>query len=70
MSRIKIDKKIVGYAVNAAADKAAEEAPRPEFRRETTEGGAEIIRMHEKLERPVNLQGQNADFGSRDVRDY
>ena len=57
MSRIKIDKKIVGYAVNAAADKAAESAPRPEFRRETTEGGAEIIRMHEKLERPEMLVG-------------
>jgi hypothetical protein len=56
MSRIKIDKKIVGYAVNKAAESAAE-TPRPEFRRETTAGGAEIIRMHEKLERPEMLVG-------------
>jgi hypothetical protein len=33
------------------------EAPRPEFRRETTDGGAEVIRMHEKLERPEMLIG-------------
>ena len=56
MSRIKIDKKIVGYAVNAAEESAAD-APRPEFRRESTDGGAEIIRMHEKLERPEMLVG-------------
>jgi len=56
MSRIKIDKKIVGYAVNAAEESAADE-PRPEFRRESTDGGAEIIRMHEKLERPEMLVG-------------
>ena len=56
MSRIKIDKKIVGYAVNKAEESAAE-APRPEFRRETIDGGAEIIRMHEKLERPEMLVG-------------
>jgi hypothetical protein len=56
MSRIKIDKKIVGYAVNKAEESEAE-APRPEFRRETIDGGAEIIRMHEKLERPEMLVG-------------
>jgi hypothetical protein len=56
MTRLKIDSKIVGYAVNAPEEKAAE-APRPEFKRETTEGGAEVIRMHEKLERPEMLIG-------------
>ena len=55
MSRFKIEKKIVGYAVNQPEE--AVEAPRPEFRRETTEGGAEVIRMHEKLERPEMLIG-------------
>jgi len=56
MSRIKIDKKIVGYAVNKKGESAAE-ASRPEIRRETTASGAEIIRMHEKLERPEMLVG-------------
>ncbi len=56
MSKVKIEKKIVGYSVKAADDNNAE-APRPEFRRESTDGGAEIIRMHEKLERPEMLIG-------------
>jgi hypothetical protein len=56
MSRIKIDKKIVGYAVAQPEDKV-EEAPRQEFPRELTDGGAEVIRMHEKLERPEMLVG-------------
>jgi len=56
VSRLKIEQKIVGYAVNKAAD-GEKETSRPEFRRETTEGGAEIIRMHEKLERPEMLIG-------------
>jgi hypothetical protein len=56
VSRLKIEKKIVGYAVNQP-DEVKEEAPRPEFRREMTEGGAEVIRMHEKLERPEMLVG-------------
>ena len=56
MSRIKIDKKIVGYAVEKPEDKAPEE-PRQEFRREATDGGAEVIRMHEKVERPEMLIG-------------
>ncbi|MCH8072080.1 MAG: NrdJb [Proteobacteria bacterium] len=56
MSKVKIDKKIVGYSVRQAGGKSAA-APRPEFRRETTAGGAEIIRMHEKLERPEMLIG-------------
>ena len=56
MSKIKIDKKIVGYSVKQADDKSTE-IPRPEFRREIKDGGAEIIRMHEKLERPEMLIG-------------
>jgi hypothetical protein len=56
MSKVKIDKKIVGYSVRQADDQNAE-APRPEFRREKTAGGADIIRMHEKLERPEMLIG-------------
>ena len=56
MSKVKIEQKIVGYSVKRADDKSTE-APRPEFRRETTKGGAEIIRMHEKLERPEMLIG-------------
>jgi len=53
---IKIDKKIVGYDVGQA--ETEEKAPRPEFKREG--GGAnraEVIRMHEKLERPEVLVG-------------
>ncbi|MCH8098941.1 MAG: NrdJb [Proteobacteria bacterium] len=56
MSKVKIEKKIVGYSVKQADDKNSE-APRQGFRRETTAGGAEIIRMHEKLERPEMLIG-------------
>ncbi len=56
MSRLKIDQKIVGYVVNQPNEKE-KETSRPEFRRETTEGGAEVIRMHEKLERPEMLIG-------------
>ncbi|MDA0679012.1 MAG: NrdJb [Proteobacteria bacterium] len=56
MSRLKIENKIVGYAVNQPEEKKAE-APRAEFRRELTSGGAEVIRMHEKLERPEMLVG-------------
>ncbi len=53
---IKVDKKIVGYAVNQP-DAEKKEAKR-EFKRES--GGhdrAEVIRMHEKLERPEMLVG-------------
>lgn len=53
---IKVDKKIVGYAVNQPAAEAKE--PKQEFTRE--EGGADradVIRMHEKLERPEMLVG-------------
>lgn len=56
MTKVKIEKKIVGYSVKQAEDKAVAVA-RPEFRRETTDGGAEVIRMHEKLERPEMLIG-------------
>jgi len=56
MSRMKIDKKIVGYAVQKPEEKAAD-ARKPSFKREATDGGAEVIRMHEKLERPEVLVG-------------
>ena len=52
---IKIDKKIVGYAVNRA--EAEQKAERPDYKREGGGGSAEIIRMHEKLERPEMLIG-------------
>ena len=53
---IKVDKKIVGYAVNQpeVQDKQAKR----EFKREGGGGDrAEVIRMHEKLERPEMLVG-------------
>ncbi len=53
---MKIDKKIVGYSVRQQ-EGAKVEPPRQEFRRESTDGGAEVIRMHEKLERPEMLVG-------------
>ncbi|MDX1403255.1 MAG: NrdJb [Woeseiaceae bacterium] len=56
MSKTKIEKKIVGYSVKPG-ERAKIEAPRQEFRREATDGGAEVIRMHEKLERPEMLVG-------------
>ena len=53
---IKIEKKIVGYAV-ARLD-TEEKAAKPEFKREGGGGDrAEVIRMHEKLERPEMLVG-------------
>ena len=53
---IKIEKKIVGYAV--AQPDSAEKAAKPEFKRESGGGDrAEVIRMHEKLERPEMLVG-------------
>ena len=53
---IKIDKKIIGYDV---AKKVSEEAvEKPEFKREGGGGNrAEVIRMHERLERPEMLIG-------------
>ena len=52
---IKVDKKIVGYAV--AKPEAAEKAPPKDFPREGGGDRAEVIRMHEKLERPEMLVG-------------
>lgn len=53
---IKVDKKIVGYAVNQPA--AEEKETKREFKREGGGGDrAEVIRMHEKLERPEMLVG-------------
>ncbi len=52
---IKIEKKIVGYAVKK--DAADEARGKQEFRREGGGDRAEVIRMHEKLERPEVLVG-------------
>ncbi|HKJ20206.1 MAG TPA: NrdJb, partial [Woeseiaceae bacterium] len=52
---IKIDKKIVGYAVNQSA--AEEKEGKREFKREGGGDRAEVIRMHERLERPEMLVG-------------
>ena len=52
---IKIDRKITGYAVNQP-EAEAKEAKR-EFKVESGGGGADVIRMHEKLERPEMLVG-------------
>ncbi len=59
---IRIDKKIVGYAVNKPEAEAEAEAEggkqeKPEYRREGGGDRAEVIRMHEKLERPEVLIG-------------
>src|SRR3989337_1313252 len=57
MSKTKIERKIVGYAVKQAVGKGAAATP-PEPRRDAADSGrAEVIRMHEKLERPEMLQG-------------
>ena len=53
---IKIENKIVGYSV--AQPEAEEKAEKPAFQREGGGGDrAEVIRMHEKLERPEVLVG-------------
>jgi hypothetical protein len=53
---IKIDKKITGYAV--AKPDSEEKPAKPEYKREDGGGGrADVIRMHEKLERPEMLIG-------------
>lgn len=53
---IKVDKKIVGYAVNQP--EVQEKQTKREFKREGGGGDrAEVIRMHEKLERPEMLVG-------------
>jgi hypothetical protein len=51
MSKITIEKKIVGYAV-ARPDTKATQSPEPKL-----DGDSKVIRMHEKLERPEVLIG-------------
>ncbi len=51
----KIDKKIVGYAVNQPTEEKEEQ--KRDFAREGGGDRAEVIRMHEKLERPEMLVG-------------
>lgn len=55
----KIDKKIVGYSVKKPDDEAEPEAKAkaPPERIEAVSVGAEVIRMHERLERPEMLVG-------------
>jgi len=55
MSISKIEKKIVGYTVKQTGDK--DSAAKPDYKREGGDGSAEVIRMHEKLERPEMLIG-------------
>ena len=56
MNNTTIDKKIVGYAVKKP--ETEEPASKTEYPREGGEAGkAEVIRMHEKLERPEMLIG-------------
>ncbi len=52
---IKIDKKIVGYAVNQPVEQ--KEEAKKDFKREGGGDRAEVIRMHERLERPEMLIG-------------
>ncbi len=52
---VRIDKKIVGYAVTKP--EAEDKAEKPDFKREGGGDRAEVIRMHEKLERPEMLVG-------------
>ena len=52
---VKIDKKIVGYEVTKP--EAEDKAEKPDFKREGGGDRAEVIRMHEKLERPEVLVG-------------
>ena len=56
VSRTKIEKKIVGYKVTRP-EELTQEAQKSAFPRESIDGGAEVIRMHEKLERPEMLVG-------------
>lgn len=53
---IRIDRKIIGYAVNQPGA-GSEKQEKPEYRREGGGDRAEVIRMHEKLERPEVLIG-------------
>jgi hypothetical protein len=58
---IKISKKITGYSVQNQDDKAkadaAEAARAAEAAAEEDDGGAEVIHMHERVERPEMLDG-------------
>ena len=56
MPKTTIDKKIVGYRVEGAENKAAEaKADKPVVREISPDG--KVVRMHEKLERPEMLMG-------------
>ena len=53
----KIDKKIVKYRVEKPEDKAAAEKPRPRLRAAEPRKEANVVWMHEKVERPEVLIG-------------
>ena len=56
MAKIRIDRKIVGYRVENGEDKAAaKKVDKAAAKRLVSEGN--VVRMHEKLERPEMLQG-------------
>jgi hypothetical protein len=64
MAKIKIDKKIVGYRVESADDKSAAQKADQKGGQKGDAAGAKrlvvegnVVRMHEKLERPEMLQG-------------
>jgi len=57
MSRTKIESKIVGYSVKQPKETAEDSGPQDYPRKTAKGGGAEVIRMHEKLERPEMLIG-------------
>ena len=56
MTRIKVDKKIVGYDVEVDAAEETTET-QPEVIETSKTGESKVIRMHEKLERPDMLVG-------------
>ena len=56
MARIKVERKIVGYDVALNTAEQSDGEP-PEDGEESQPGGAKVIRMHEKLERPEVLIG-------------
>jgi hypothetical protein len=55
MSKIQIDKKIVGYRVEADIKSVEQKAEKAPVREVSADG--KVVRMHEKLERPETLQG-------------
>ena len=60
MAKIRIDRKIVGYRVDGGDDKGADKAAEKKSERSAAKrlpAEGNVVRMHEKLERPEMLQG-------------